>query len=202
MNIWDHSRLSVRKFGGKEEDYYQIHKFMDNSKLFYFNPRHRLLLHNLWGIELAVKKFGDIVTSSDEKVILVRDIAAEHCKEDLNGRVPSIQDWLIKNEEKISSQIRIPTFENQELEEFVLSPMWKSNLKSALLITLSNFGVYLAKEIIGFEPAKELSNKIGRNATVQNYLSTFEFTENWQFTPQKKELEWLANNNGRKYEAI
>lgn len=195
MNIWDHSRLSVRKFGGKEADYYPIHKFMDSSKLFYFNPRHRLLLHNLWGIEIVVKKFGDTITNSNEKELLVRDIAAEHCKEDLNGRVPSLQDWLKKNDEKIAPQIQIPIFDNQALEAFVLSPMWKSNLQSALLITLSNFGVYLTKDLIGFEAAKELQKKIDPSATIQNYLSRFEFTDRWQFTPQRKELDWLHKIN-------
>ena len=76
--------------------------------------------------------------------------------------------------------------------------MLKSNLKSSLLITLSNFGVYLAKEIIGFESAKELQNKIEIKSTIQNYLSIYEFTERWQFTPQKKEIDWLAKSNGSK----
>jgi hypothetical protein len=189
MNIWKHCRLSVKKFGGKETDYYQIHKFIDSSKLFYFNAKHRLLLHNLWGIEITIKKFGDIIVNSDTKELLVRDIAAEHCKEDLSGRVPSLQDWLQKSENKISSQIQIPTFKEQELEEFVLSPLWRSNLKSSLIITLSNFGVYLANEIIGFELAKKLHAQIDNAATVQNYLSMFEFTEKWQFTPQKYDLD-------------
>ncbi len=202
MNIWNHSRLSVRKFGGKEEDYYTIHKFIDSSKLFYFNSRHRLLLHNLWGIGITIKKFGDTLTNSEKKEILVRDIAAEHCKEDLNGKVPSLQDWLTNNDEKISPKIKIPKIENQELEEFILSPMWKSNLRSSLLITLSNFGVFLTKEIVGFEEAKELQNKIDSKATVQNYLSDFEFTQSWQFTPQKKELEWLSNQNGKTHEKV
>lgn len=202
MNIWNHSKLSVRKFGGQEADYYQIHKFIDSSKLFYFNSRHRLLLHNLWGIEITTKKFGDIITNSSKKEILIRDIAAEHCKEDLNGRVPSLQDWLIDNDDKISSLINIPEIENQKLEEFILSPMWKSNLKSSLLITLSNFGVYLTKEIIGFEAAKELQIKISSKATIQNYLSNFEFTESWQFTPQKKEIKWLENQNEKSHEKV
>jgi len=193
LNIWDHSRLSVRKFGGKEKDYYQIHKFIDSSKLFYFNPRHRLLLHNLWGIEIAVNKFGDTILNTNKEEILVRDIVAEHCKEDLNGRVPSLYDWLKKNEEKISPLIQIPVFDNQDLEEFVLSPLLKSNLQSSLLITLSNFGVYLTKELLGFELAKELQTKIKREASIQNYLSNYEFTDRWQFTPQQKEIEWLSN---------
>ena len=170
--------------------------------MFYFNSRHRLLLHNLWGIGITIEKFGDTITNSSKKEILVRDIAAEHCKEDLNGKVPSLQDWLTNNDDKISSLIQIPEIENQDLEEFILSPMWKSNLKSSLLITLSNFGVYLTKEIIGFEAAKELQNTIDSKSTVQNYLSIFEFTESWQFTPQEKEIEWLAKHNGITHEKI
>ena len=160
----------------------------------------------MYGIELTIQKFGDILTTSDHQKLLVRDIAAEHCKEDLNGRVPSLQDWLSANDEKYAEQISIPKFENKELEEFVLLPMMKSNLKSALLITLSNFGVYLVKEILGLELAKELQSKIEPHATAQNYLSIFEFTERWQFTPQRKELEWLANDKqlikNKKYEKI
>ncbi len=34
MNIWKHSLLSAKKFGGKPEDYFEIHKFLDSSKLF------------------------------------------------------------------------------------------------------------------------------------------------------------------------
>jgi hypothetical protein len=159
----------------------------------------------MYGIEITIKKFGDILTTSDHRKILVRDIAAEHCKEDLNGKVPSLQDWLSGNDEKFATQIEIPKFENKGLEEFVLYPMMKSNLKSALLITLSNFGAYLAKEILGFEHAKELQSQLETNATVQHYLSNFEFTERWQFTPQRKELEWLANNKNdknKKYEKV
>lgn len=64
MNIWDHSRLSKRKFGGVETDYFDIHKFLDSSKLFYFHAKHRLLLHHLYGIEITILKFGDCFNKS------------------------------------------------------------------------------------------------------------------------------------------
>ena len=199
MNIWDHSRLSVRKFGGEEWDYYPIHKFIDSSKLFYYNARHRLLLHNLYGIEIAVRKFGDVIENSDGIIILVRDIAAEHCKEDLSGKVPSLSDWLSRGNEEIMDKVIIPDFEDKELENFVLYPMIKSNLKSSLLITFSNFGVYLAKELLGIKSAKKLQGLISKNATVQNYLSQYQFTAKWQFTPNQKDLEWLkkTENNSK-----
>jgi hypothetical protein len=194
MNIWNHSRISVRKFGGIEEDYFEIHKFIDSSKLFYFHAKHRLLLHNLYGISIVIKKFGDTIKNSNNQIILVRDIAAEHLKEDLSGKVPSLNEWLIDNDEEISKQIKVPKISDSKLEEFVLTPLIMSNLKSSLLITLSDFGIYLTNEILGIEYAKELINQIEKEKTVKNYLEKFKFTQQWQFCPDKKELEWLKNH--------
>ena len=194
MNIWDHSKLSVKKFGGQEEDFYSIHKFIDSSKLYYFNPRHRLLLHNLFGIDLTIKKFGDYIQTKDGKTLMVRDIAAEHCKEDLSNQVPSLADWLKDNDENIAKKITLPKFKNKELEYFILQPLLKSNLRSSLLITWSNFGVNLVHDFLGKEQAIELQKLLPPEATIQNYLSDFQFTSKWQFTPSRKDLEWLAEN--------
>ena len=155
-----------------------------------------MLLHNLYEIEMTIRLFGDYIQNADGKIILVRDLAAEHCKEDLSGRVPSLKDWLKDNEDVLAPMITIPKFEDSTLEEFVLYPMFKSNCRSALLITLSNFGVSLAKQILGFEYGKQLQQLINQDATVQHYLSHYKFTERWQFTPSQKEIEWLKTNFG------
>lgn len=198
MNIWEHCKISVRKFGGVEKDYFEIHKFIDSSKLFYFHVKHRLLLHNLYGIHIGIKKFGDILVNTNGEVILVRDIIAEHLKEDLSGKVPSLNEWLIDNDKEISKGITLPNFANQELEEFIMMPMMMSNLKSSLLITLSDFGVYLTNEILGFDYAKELMGLIEKEKTVKSYLEQFTFTQRWQYCPDKKELEWLKNQKNGK----
>lgn len=196
MNIWDHSRLSVRKFGGQEQDYYTIHKFIDSSKLFYFHVKHRLLLHHLLGIEWTIQKFGDHLTNKEGKVVLVRDIAAEHLKEDHNGRVPSVYDWLYEKEDILGPQLCLPDFEATDsvLEALVLTPLWRSNLQSALLITCSDFGVYLAKELLGNAAAKRLHYLLQGQAPVQHYLQQFTFTQRWQFSPDREELAWLKQN--------
>lgn len=183
--------ISARKFGGIEQDYYQIHKFIDSSKLFYFHFKHRLILHNLFGVELAIKKFEDYIVNDDNSVILVRDIAIEHLKEDCNGQVPSLTDWLSNNDKYISKKIRVPTINNSKLEKFVFAPLMKSNLKSSLLITLSDFGVCLANDFLGFEEAKELNSLLSKESTIKNFLKDFKFTEKWQFSPDKNELDWL-----------
>lgn len=45
-----HSRSSAKKFGGKWEDYLDIHEFMDSSKGGIADYRHRALAHNSWFI--------------------------------------------------------------------------------------------------------------------------------------------------------
>src|SRR4028118_1096722 len=94
MNVWEHSLIGQRKFGGKPEDYLAIHRFIDSSKLFYYHIKHRLLLHNLYGVELAVELFGDTVINANNAHIPVRDIAVEHIREDLDGKIPTLNDWL------------------------------------------------------------------------------------------------------------
>jgi hypothetical protein len=67
-------------------------------------------------------------------------------------------------------------------------------LNSSLLITWSNFGVNLVHDFLGKEEAIELQKLLPAEATIQNYLSDFQFTSKWQFTPSGKDLEWLAKN--------
>lgn len=197
MNIWDHSRLSVRKFGGIEEDYFQIHKFIDSSKLFYYHFKHRLLLHNLYGVDIVIEKFGDYIKNQDNAIILVRNIAVEHLKEDLNGYVPTLNEWLIDNEEVLSQHISLPTIEDEVVRKFVTKPLLMSNLSSSLIITLSDFGVHLCNELLGIEKSLYLQKLVKKEHTVRYYLSKFQITKKWQYWPDKKELHWLKEN---KYE--
>lgn len=191
MNIWEHSKLSVRKFGGKELDYFDIHKFIDSSKLFYYHAKHRLLLHNLYGIELCISKFGDLILNSENRRILVRDIAAEHLKEDLSGKIPSLYDWLKDFENEIGGKIKLPEISTPEIRDFVFHPLHKTGLKSSTLITYSNFGVYLIKEIIGKEQANQLHNYLSIENNISFLLDNFRFSQTWQFTPDEHEIEWL-----------
>ena len=98
MNIWEHCLISQRKFGGSPEDYEKVHSFIDSSKYFFYHVKHRLLLHNLFGVELAVELMGNFIQNSAGKQVLVRDIAVEHCREDLDGKIPTLSDWLKGNE--------------------------------------------------------------------------------------------------------
>lgn len=84
-----HCRSSVNKWGGKIEDYMEIHEFFDQCKAHVADVRHRAILHNAWGIYLCQRVFGHYFVNSDGKQISIRDIGEQHVLEDL-GTIPSL----------------------------------------------------------------------------------------------------------------
>lgn len=88
-----HAESSARKFGGKAEDYLQVHNWFDESKAFFLDFRHRALRHHAEGIFLCERLFGVAITNSEGKQVPVRYIGEQHVREDL-GRIPTAQDWL------------------------------------------------------------------------------------------------------------
>jgi alpha/beta superfamily hydrolase len=101
MKPWIHSRNSVRRYGGKEEDYLPIHDWFDQTKAAYPDVKHRAILHHSFGIYICEQVFGTTLTNSDGKVISVRDVAEDHVKEDFGGVIPTIEHWL-KNMETVN----------------------------------------------------------------------------------------------------
>lgn len=194
MNYWKHSLLSRKKFGGNPEDYLPVHKFLDSSKLFYYHLKHRILLHNTYGMEICISKFGELITNSDGKKILVRDIVAEPCKEDLYGIVPTLNNWFKYADEKIFEDFELITTDDQVLNDFLMKPLMMSGLQSSLIITHSNFGIYLAKEVLGSDYALKLS-KLVENKNINELLQYIKLKEKWQFTPNMEELKQMNDEH-------
>lgn len=88
-----HAKSSARKYGGKYEDYIDIHDFIDSSKASLADVRHRALLHSSFGCFVVEQVFGAVRTNSDGKEYSTRDVAEDHCMEDL-GFIPSVETWL------------------------------------------------------------------------------------------------------------
>lgn len=93
MKPYLHGLISVKKFGGKPEDYQDIHDWFDQTKAFVPDMRHRAILHNAFGIFLCEQFFGTTITNSDGKVVSVRDVGEQHVLDDL-GSIPTVQDYL------------------------------------------------------------------------------------------------------------
>lgn len=93
MKPYLHALVSVKKFGGKPEDYQAIHDFIDSSKAHVPDMRHRAILHSSFGIFICERVFGTNLKNSDGRLVSVRDVAEQHVIDDL-GTIPTVQDYL------------------------------------------------------------------------------------------------------------
>lgn len=91
-----HSKSSVKRWGGKVEDYLPLHELIDSPKATMNNNSSRLLTHNTWfAYTIMPKIFGYNITNSDGKSVDVVDIAMLHIAEDFRMKfVPTAQDYL------------------------------------------------------------------------------------------------------------
>ncbi|HEY9044758.1 MAG TPA: hypothetical protein VIN08_02635 [Ohtaekwangia sp.] len=191
MNTWEHSVIGQRKFGGKPEDYIEIHRFLDSSKYFFYHIKHRLLLHNLYGVELAVELFGETIVNADRANVMVRDIAVEHIREDLDGKVPTLADWFAGYEDTGTFFNVVPDLGNEHLNSFVWRPYLRSGVKDSLCITISDFGIKLMEIFHGADAALKLTGILPKGSSVSDFLRKVNLTQRWQYTPQREEIEWL-----------
>ena len=102
---WIHALSSAKKFGGRPEDYLELHNLLDLSKGAVADSRHRVLTHNAFFIGVILERIpfhnsappvGGLYTTiinSDGKHISVRDIGEQHCLEDFHGFIPTLQDY-------------------------------------------------------------------------------------------------------------
>ena len=88
-----HAINSAKKWGGKPEDYQEIHDFFDSSKATFADVRHRAILHSSFGIFMLERVFGTYITNSSGRKISVRDIGEDHVIEDI-GFIPTVERWL------------------------------------------------------------------------------------------------------------
>jgi hypothetical protein len=93
---WIHAQSSAKKYGGKPEDYIEIHNLMDSSKGAIADNRHRVLTHTSWFLSTILERiFGVTIENSDGKKISVRDIGEQHILEDFRGKfIPTPQDFI------------------------------------------------------------------------------------------------------------
>jgi len=88
-----HARISAKRFGGRAEDYQEIHDFIDSTKSNMPDVRHRALLHSSWGCFIVERVFGTNLENSEGRLVSVRDVAEQHIIDDL-GTIPTVEDYL------------------------------------------------------------------------------------------------------------
>jgi hypothetical protein len=63
-----HAQSSVRRFGGKVEDYRPLHDWLDATKETFCDFRHRALRHHPKGVFEAERVFGATILNSDGRL--------------------------------------------------------------------------------------------------------------------------------------
>ena len=91
-----HSKSSVKRWGGKVEDYIAIHELIDSPKATMNNNTSRALTHNTWFAYTIIPKiFGYNIINSNNRSVDTIDIAMLHIAEDFRMKfVPTPQDYL------------------------------------------------------------------------------------------------------------
>ena len=91
-----HSKSSVKRWGGKVEDYIKIHELLDSPKATMNNNTSRMRTHNTWFAYTIIPQiFGYNITNSDGRSVDSVDIAMLHIAEDFRMKfVPTPQDYL------------------------------------------------------------------------------------------------------------
>ena len=95
-----HSVSSVEQWGGVWQDYIDIHCWLDHSKRYLADFRHRALRHHREGVKLLCRIVGEEITNSDGRKVAVFEIGKKHILEDL-GTLPSIDDWFFNVDSKM-----------------------------------------------------------------------------------------------------
>lgn len=97
-----HSKSSVKTWGGSIEDYLPIHNWLDETKGWYGHSLHRLFRHHSEGIFELEKVFGPTIINSEGKTVYTRYVGEQHVREDCNGYIPTAKEWIdnINNNQK------------------------------------------------------------------------------------------------------
>jgi hypothetical protein len=142
MNAYLHAEISVKKRGGKIEDYLPVHDFMDSTKELCSDNRHRIL-HTMWGIKrVVVPIFGHSFQNSAGKIVNVKDICEQdHILPDYRNRfIPTLSDFTAAISAHADDLQKLSAFYNdykddKEISELLLSPLNNTGQIKSLLIT-------------------------------------------------------------------
>lgn len=91
---WYHAVMAARRYGGEPEDYLSLEQWMDYTKSHVPDCRHRLFLHNSWGIFVGERVLGQTMCRpSDGKRLPVRPLLEDHVIQDF-GKIPTLARCL------------------------------------------------------------------------------------------------------------
>ena len=151
MNAVKHCQISVKRWGGVESDYLEIHNFIDHTKSLCADARHRIL-HTHWAVNhIVIPIFGHSLVNSEGKRVDVKDMCErDHLLVDYQNKfIPTLSDFVEAiPDREIDSNLkkRLETFhseyiDNNEISELMLTPLAYTGRLNSLLITHNSWFV-------------------------------------------------------------
>lgn len=145
-----HAKLSVKKRGGKVDDYYTLHSFIDSTKEICSDNRHRIL-HTIWGIRrVIIPIFGHELINSDGRKLSVKEICEkDHIIPDYGNKfIPNLSDFsdalipLSTTSKKAINRIHQEVALSDVEYEILLSPLAVTGNPDALIFTHNTWFIY------------------------------------------------------------
>jgi hypothetical protein len=156
-----HAQSAARRWGGEWNDYIAIEQWFDQTKSHLADCRHRLILHNDFGIDLCLKIFGPVLTrASDGGAVAVEVIASQHIQEDFADRVPTLAECLGElsapegRPSGSAADVLCRRFggvadDYAAMEAWFGRPEQFSPNAGARAVILNSFGIYLCEQTFG-----------------------------------------------------
>ncbi|MCK5697843.1 MAG: hypothetical protein KAI02_06755 [Gammaproteobacteria bacterium] len=145
MNAVKHCQISVKRWGGINSDYLEIHQFIDHTKSICADARHRIL-HTQWAVNhIVVPIFGDTLINSDGKSVDIKDMCErDHLLMDYQNKfIPTLSDFVEALSDndinphlgKQLDQFHNDYIHNDAISELMLTPLAYTGRLKSLLIT-------------------------------------------------------------------
>src|SRR5262249_49682898 len=88
VTTYDQCVASARRMGGTPSDYQALHQLLDWPREYLPDGRYRRVLHNGWGVAMALQAFGmAFARASDGGEVAVQPLAEQHIHREY-GRIP------------------------------------------------------------------------------------------------------------------
>jgi hypothetical protein len=214
-----HSVSSAKRFGGTPDDYIELHSFMDYTKGFNPDCRHRLFTHNAWGIFLGERVWGKTITrASDGKIVPVRPLLERHVEEDF-GFIPTLERCFAQLDPELESRVTMSSYEQAKynvaiwggeiadylpLHQFLDWPMEYLPDSRSVRVLHNTWGVILAERVFGpefcgietkFLAETHILYELGELPTLETMLHGIKLEKKWMCKGARalsQELEVVA----------
>jgi len=164
MTPLEHCLLSQEHWGGELNDYLELHTFIDSTKSWCDDNRHRVL-HTHWALDYVILPiFGRTLTNSAGNDIPIKQLVEQdHFFPDYQNRfIPTLTDFITAMDDKVEFELnaKFNEFHGSQasplMSKVMLSPLAVTGKVKSLLVTHNSWFVNsILPQLLPTEPKVE-----------------------------------------------